>query len=63
MTDREGERTMSTDEIMKMITNEMKKNGSTDDQIAKMEIVIQYLGNPDFREKLNEFVFESNYHK
>lgn len=54
---------MSTDEIMKMITNEMKKNGSTDDQIAKMEIVIQYLSNPDFREKLNEFVFKSNYHK
>ena len=34
-----------------------------DDQIAKMEIAIQYIGNPDFREKLNEFVFESNYHK
>ena len=54
---------MSTDEIMKMVTDEMKRNGATDDQIAKMEISIQYLGNPDFREKLNEFVFESNYHK
>lgn len=54
---------MSTDEIMKMITDEMKKNGSTDDQIAKIEIAIQYLGNPEFREKLNEFVFESNYRK
>ena len=54
---------MSTDEIMKMVTDEMKRHGATDDQIAKMEIAIQYLGNPDFREKLNEFVFESNYHK
>ena len=54
---------MSTDEIMKMVTDEMKRNGATDDQIAKMEIAMQYLGNPDFREKLNEFVFESNYHK
>ena len=54
---------MSTDEIMKMIKDEMKRNGATDDQIAKMEIAIQYIGNPDFREKLNEFVFESNYHK
>ena len=54
---------MSTDEIMKMVTDEMKRNGATDDQIAKMEIAMQYLGNPDFREKLNEFVFESNYDK
>ena len=54
---------MSTDEIMKMVTDEMKRNGATDDQTAKTELAIQDLGHPDFRRKLHDFVFESNYHK
>lgn len=54
---------MSTNEVMKMVTDEMKRNGATDDKIAQMEIAIQYIGNPDFREKLNEYVFNANYNK
>jgi hypothetical protein len=54
---------MSTNEVMKMITDAMKSNGATPDQIAKMEIAIQYIGNHDFRDKLNEYVFSTNYHK
>lgn len=60
---KKGSKTMSTNEVMKMVTDAMKSNGATADQIAKMEIAIQYIGNPDFREKLNEFVFNANYHK
>ena len=54
---------MTTNEIMKMVTDEMKKNGATGEQIAKMEICIQYLGNAEFREKLNEYVFNETYKK
>ena len=54
---------MTTDEIMKMVTDEMKKNGASGDDIAKMEICIQYFGNKEFREKLNDFVFKSTYQK
>lgn len=54
---------MTTDEVMKMVIGAMKKNGASGDEIAKMEIAIQYLGNPDFRKKLEDFVFESTYNK
>ena len=54
---------MSTNEIMKMVTYEMKKNGANNDKISQIEICIQYLGNADFREKLNDFVFNSTYRK
>lgn len=54
---------MTTNEAMKYVTEVMKNNGATAEQIAKMEIVIQYVGNPDFREKLNEYVFNTNYNK
>lgn len=54
---------MSTNEVMKRITDSMKSNGATADQIAKMEIAIQYIGNHDFHDKLNEYVFSANYHK
>ena len=40
---------MNTNEIMKAVTNAMKSNGASSDEIAKMEIAIQYLGNPDFK--------------
>lgn len=54
---------MNTNEVMKMVTEQMKMNGSSSDDIAKMEIAIQYLGNAEFRNKLNNFVFESTYKK
>lgn len=54
---------MNANEIMKMVTNIMKSNGADADQIAKMEIAIQYFGNPDFREKLETYVFNANYTK
>lgn len=54
---------MTTNEAMKFVTDEMKKNGASADEIAKMEIAIQYLGNSDFRQKLNDYVFEATYNK
>lgn len=57
------EKEMDTNEIMKMITAEMKKNGATKDQISQMEICIQYLGNEKFREWLSDFVFSATYKK
>lgn len=54
---------MNTNEIMKLVTDEMKKNGATGDEIAKMEICIQYFGNADFRKWLNDYIFESTYKK
>lgn len=54
---------MDTNEIMEMITTEMKKNGATKDQISQMEICIQYLGNEKFREWLSDFVFSATYKK
>lgn len=54
---------MTTNEIMKIVADEMKKNGATNEQIAKIEICIQYIGNADFREKLNNYVFNATYKK
>lgn len=54
---------MNTNEVMKMVTEAMSANGRTSDEIAKMEIAIQYIGNPEFREKLNEYVFNATYNK
>lgn len=54
---------MDTNEVMTMITTEMKKNGADKEQIAQMEIAIQYLGNANFRERLNNFIFEATYKK
>lgn len=54
---------MTTNEIMKMVTNNMKNNGASSDDIAKAEIFIQYVGNPDFRKKLENYVFEKTYNK
>lgn len=51
---------MTTNEAMKIATDILKRNGATGEQIAKVEIAIQYIGNPDFREKLNEFAFNAN---
>lgn len=52
---------MTTNDIMKMVASDMEKNGASPDDIAKMEIFIQYLGNPDFRKKLNDYVFNATY--
>ncbi len=52
---------MNVNEVMKMITDAMKANGAGADEIAKAEIAIQYLGNPEFREKLNDYVFNATY--
>lgn len=54
---------MTTDEIMKMVTDEMKNNGANEDEIAKMEICIQYIGNEEFRKNLNDYVFNTTYKK
>ena len=52
---------MTTDEAMKLITDAMKRKGASGDEIAKMEIAIQYIGNPAFREWLNDYVFRATY--
>lgn len=52
---------MTTDEIMKAITDEMARNGATGEQIARVEIAIQYIGNHNFREWLNDYVFRATY--
>ncbi len=54
---------MTTNESMKYVTEIMKNNGATAEQIAQMEIAIQYLGNADFRENLNSYVFNTTYNK
>lgn len=54
---------MTTDEIMEMVTIEMKKSGASADEIAKTEICIQYIGNEDFRKALNDYIFKATYRK
>ena len=55
---------MTKQEIKDCINNiivEMKKNGRTKEDIAKMEIAFEYLINDKFREKLQEYVFTNTY--
>jgi hypothetical protein len=52
---------MDANEIMKMVTDNMRSNGASADEIAKIEIAIQYIWNEKFRESLNEFVFNATY--
>lgn len=52
---------MTINEIMKTVSDEMKKNGASIDEISKTEIAIQYFGNKQFRERLNEYVFNATY--
>lgn len=54
---------MYTDEVMKIVVNEMEKRGANDDEIAKMEICIQYIGNEAFRKYINDWVFKKTYNK
>lgn len=54
---------MTTNDIMKMVADKMIENGASGEEIAKMEICIQYLGNEDFRNKLNDYVFNATYNK
>lgn len=51
----------TTNEIMKLITDKMLADGASGDKIAQVEICIQYLGNPEFRQRLNDFVFSQTY--
>ena len=46
---------MATD---KLISDNIEKSGVTAEQIAQVEIAIQYIGNPD---KLNDYVFSKTY--
>lgn len=62
-TNKQEEKTMTTNEVMRMIVAEMKRSGKSPEEIAKVEICIQYIGNRNFREKLNDFVFEQTYKK
>lgn len=57
----EKEERMTTNDAMKLLTDAMKLNGAAPEQTAQMEIAIQYIGNPDFRKWLEEFVFNANY--
>lgn len=52
---------MNVKEVMKMVTDALKANGAGADEIAKAEIAIQYLYNPEFREKLNDYIFNTTY--
>ncbi len=52
---------MDVNEAMKTISAAMKANGAGADEIAKMEIAIQYFCNPEFKEKLNDYVFNATY--
>lgn len=54
---------MTTNEIMQTVARAMREAGATADEISKMEICIQYLGNPDFRKALNDYVFRATYKK
>lgn len=57
----ESAQSMTTSTAMKLITDYMKKAGAAAKQIAQVEIAIQYIGNPEFRGKLNNFVFTETY--
>lgn len=52
---------MTTNKAMKLIADNMEKPGATVEQIAQAEIAIQYIGNPNFRQKLNDYVFAKTY--
>lgn len=52
---------MTVTEARKLIVGEMAKNGKSPEEIARMEIAIQYLGDFGFRKKLNDFVFKQTY--
>lgn len=54
---------LTTDTVMKAVTAELQKNGSSPQEIARAEIAVQYLGNEDFRNKLNDYVFSETYKK
>ena len=52
---------MNTNEIMKSVSDEMKANGANNDEIAKVEVAIQYIGNEKFRQYVNDYVFKATY--
>lgn len=54
---------MDVNEIMKDAVKKLKEQGATPERIAQVEIAIQYIGNPEFREKLNDYVFRTTYKK
>lgn len=51
-----------TNEFKTMIA-ELKSTGVDADTIASIEIVNEYMTNPDFKQKLNDYVFNATYNK
>lgn len=47
--------------FMKDVVGKMKEKGKSDDEIARAELIIQYVGNDDFRKKLQNYVFLMTY--
>lgn len=54
---------MDVNEIMKDAVKKLEEQGASPERIARVEIAIQYIGNPEFREKLNDYVFNATYKK
>ena len=58
---RGGVVTVNENKIMEMVTESMKAQGKSAEEIAQMEICIQYLFNADFRKAVQDYVFEQTY--
>ena len=52
---------MSTNDLIKAAVAVAQQNGATGEQVAQVEIAIQYLTNPDFRAALEDYVFHATY--
>ena len=50
-------------EFSKEILSEMESKGAAAEQITQMELALTYFTNPEFRAKLNDWVFEQTYTK
>ena len=48
-------------DCMNNVIVEMKRNGRSKEDIAKMEIAFAYLMNDKFRETLREYIFTNTY--
>lgn len=48
-----------TKEFKQMI-EELKQQGITDEQIATIEVLDQYVNNPEFKTNLEKYVFNEN---
>ena len=52
---------MNPNDLMKAAVAVAQQNGATGEQVAQVEIAIQYLTNPDFRAALEDYVFNATY--